>query len=380
MDNSAFVELRQPRDATRTTTGWLLTGCLSIDATASRIPLVHFPFVIGRDQRCDLVIPSRNVSKRHAEILHTTGVVVVRDLGSTNGSFVNGHRIHEPTPVGDNDLLQFADVELRLCRDIQSEAEGTIVADSPEQFWEISRISKVLNEGRITIAFQPIFIGPQRKLFGFEALARTDVPGLESPLALFATAVKLGVENELSEMCRQIAVRTIEEADVPGTLFLNTHPHEPLDDTMVTSMKALREQCGTRPLVLEIHEAAVGAVEDFCWFKASLHELGIALAFDDFGVGQSRLLELSKVRPDYIKFDRSLVKDLGSPTATQSGIVASLHNHATSLGISTVAEGLETREAITACDAIGFILYQGFAFGRPQPISQIVASGQASNS
>jgi EAL domain-containing protein (putative c-di-GMP-specific phosphodiesterase class I) len=352
-----------------TAPGWVLAGCLSSDAPFTHVPLTRFPFVVGRDPACDLQVMSRNVSKRHAEILHTTHMALVRDLGSTNGTFVNGNRIHAPTPVGEYDLIQFADIEMRLCRETHEVSEKTYEAESPEQFWEISRICKVLNEGQIGIAFQPIITGPGRRTYGYEALVRAEVPGLESPIALFASATKLGVEKRLSDLCRVVALRTIEDSGVPGTLFLNTHPNEPLDETMIESMRALRAESEWRPLVLEVHEKAVGEINAFCQFKKELHRLGILLAFDDFGVGQSRLLELAKVRPDFIKFDRELVKDLGSPSATQSGIVSSLHKHAVSLGIATLAEGLETPESIAACDAIGFDYYQGYAFGRPQKIA-----------
>jgi EAL domain-containing protein (putative c-di-GMP-specific phosphodiesterase class I) len=126
-------------------------------------------------------------------------------------------------------------------------------------------------------------------------------------------------------------------------------------------------------LVLEVHEEAVPEVKSFREFAAALRDLDVRLAFDDFGAGQSRLLELSQVLPDYLKFDRSLVKDLGSDAA-HAGLVSSLHKSATALGITTLAEGLETPESIAACQELGFTLFQGFAFGRPQPIDQCVAT------
>lgn len=349
-------------------TGWCLTGCLGANSPATTVTMTRIPFVVGRDPACDLPVPSRNVSKRHAEILHTMGSVLVRDLNSTNGTYVNGRRIDRPTPVGECDLLQFADIELQLNREALSVAERTFISDVADHRGNISRMQEIFTKQRLTIHFQPIVSGADAAPFGYEALVRTDVPGLESPLALFAVAESLGLEKRLSVLCREMAVRSIQQAGVPGVLFVNTHPNELLDDTMVASLKKLLDQYGHRDLVLEVHEEAVGDVDQFCRFKTQLNQIGIGLAFDDFGVGQSRLLEIAQVRPDYIKFDRSLVKDLGSPKAVHAKLVESLHQHAADLGIATLAEGLELPESIAACRQIGFGFHQGFAFGKPKPL------------
>lgn len=349
--------------------GWCLTGCLGHDVAATTVSLARFPFVIGREANCDATVASRNVSKRHAEFLSTIGAVLVRDLHSTNGTFVNGHRITQPTPIGDGDLIRVADVELQLCRQVLKVVDRTTVADVSEHMGNISRMQEVIGQQRMTIYYQPIVLGANAEPFGYEALVRTDVPGLESPLALFSTAESLGLEKRLSVLCRELAMKTIHRAGLPGVLFLNTHPHEALDDTMVESLASLLQEFGPRKVVLEIHEEAVGDIESLRHFKAQLNRIGVKLAFDDFGVGQSRLLELASVRPDYIKFDRSLVRDLGTPSAAHAPLVVNLHQHAMELGIATLAEGLESPESISACREIGFEYYQGFAFGRPKPLS-----------
>ena len=132
---------------------WLLEGCLPNHSGLSQIAMHQFPFSIGRDASCDLQVTSRSVSKRHAEILHTPAAVIVQDLGSTNGTFVNGVRISVPTPVGIDDLIQFADIEMRVIRQTQQRADCTCVADQPEQSWMISRLNEVLNQGRLHIHF-----------------------------------------------------------------------------------------------------------------------------------------------------------------------------------------------------------------------------------
>lgn len=353
------------------TPGWTLAGCVSEQAGVSHVPIAKMPFSVGRDPASDLRLESRLVSKRHAELIASTQAVLVRDLESTNGTFVNGRRIHEPTPVDDRDLVQFADCEFRLGR-LQPTAEAHTAVDySLEDFWLFSRMQEVIEGGRLQMVYQPIFADTNAPPVAYEALVRTDLPGWTSPVQLFQAAVKLGVENRLSERCRAEAVKTLQKGSVPGALFLNTHPNEPLGMSLVQSLRKLRRAAHGRRLVLEIHEQAVPSIATMREFRDALRDLDIGLAYDDFGIGHSRLLELAQVPPDYLKFDRALVKDLGNASASQMSLVRTLHHHAEDLGIITLAEGLDSLSAFEACREIGFTHFQGFLLGRPQPISEI---------
>lgn len=357
---------------TETHDSWHLTGCLPGQSAPAKIPITKFPYTIGRAGDNDLEVLSRSVSKHHAAILASDAVVILQDVGSTNGTYLNGKRLSSPAPIGEGDLVQFADVEFRVGRTAQLQPEHTFVADGLEQSWMISRMHDVLNADGLVMYFQPILAGANAEPFAYEALARSRVPGLESPLQLFNTAERLGLETDLSQKCRSEAVRVMNEAGLPGTLFVNTHPHEPLDGELLESLHNLRAEAGDRELVLEIHEQALPNHDQFAAFREELKGLKIQLAYDDFGVGQSRLKELTEAPPDYLKFDRSLVHDLGSARAVHANLVRTLHNHARELGIATVAEGLETDASFAACREIGFTHYQGFLFSRPKPIRELL--------
>ena len=93
----------------------------------------------------------------------------------------------------------------------------------------------------------------------------------------------------------------------------------------------------------------------------------IAFAYDDFGAGQARLLELADVPPDVIKFDMSLVQGIAEASDQRCRTVRSLVKIVRSLGVTPLAEGVETPEDATACREIGFELTQGYWFGRPAP-------------
>ena len=85
------------------------------------------------------------------------------------------------------------------------------------------------------------------------------------------------------------------------------------------SLRELRELEPRRPLVLEIHEAAVTCGDEMKQLRAALADLQIGLAYDDFGAGQARLVELVDVPPDYLKFDMKLVQNLESARSSGSG-------------------------------------------------------------
>ncbi len=99
-----------------------------------------------------------------------------------------------------------------------------------------------------------------------------------------------------------------------------------------------------------------------------LNDLDISLAYDNFGAGQARLLELVEIKPDYLKFDISLVRNLDQASSAHQQLVESLVRIAWDLEVAPLAEGVETAGQSEICEQIGFELGQGFYYGRPAPI------------
>jgi EAL domain-containing protein (putative c-di-GMP-specific phosphodiesterase class I) len=132
----------------------------------------------------------------------------------------------------------------------------------------------------------------------------------------------------------------------------------------------LREAEPTRPITLEIHEAASTDLDMMNRLSGVLKELDIMLAFDDFGVGRARLVELAEVRPDFLKFDMKLTKNIESATAKHQQVVALFARMVNDLGIQTLAEGVETESCHQVLVEMGFKLGQGYHYGRPKPISR----------
>jgi DNA-binding CsgD family transcriptional regulator len=92
---------------------WFLEGKLS-DGNTMLIKIDHFPFIIGRDKHCSLALSATTISRKHSEIYPQGDLLAVRDMGSTNGTFVNSNRIAEGTLLRDDDIIGFADQQFRV--------------------------------------------------------------------------------------------------------------------------------------------------------------------------------------------------------------------------------------------------------------------------
>src|SRR5689334_16247915 len=111
---------------------WHLVGRLTREDHLQSIPVSSTPFWIGRRPDMSLCLSTRTVSSVHA-VLHQEEELLVRDLGSTNGTFVNGHRVLEDTIVRAGDLLQFADVAFRVQPDSGGRDSATQDMDVEDQ-------------------------------------------------------------------------------------------------------------------------------------------------------------------------------------------------------------------------------------------------------
>jgi EAL domain-containing protein (putative c-di-GMP-specific phosphodiesterase class I) len=139
------------------------------------------------------------------------------------------------------------------------------------------------------------------------------------------------------------------------------------DQKLGQSLERLRENWPDQPLTLEIHESAVTKAARMTQLRSLLKRLDIKLAYDDFGVGQSRLNDLAEVAPNYVKFDMSLIRDIDSATPQRQQVLATLVQMVRNLGITSLAEGVETAAEDATCQQMGFDLGQGFLYGRPAP-------------
>ncbi len=380
-DEAAALRERvaQARAAASALGTWVLESRVGEGGPLQRTPVQPLPFRIGRAAGLQLVLPSNHVSKAHAEIYADGVALRVRDLGSRNGTFLNREPVKDG-PLHDGDVLHVGDYEFRVAREAEDEcpdAEGTILQTAPLSRHFLSGASKVrqlIDQGAVTMHFQPVVTLPAGRIAAYEALGRGRFPDLpESPVELFDLAGTLGadVQAELSRLFRRKAVELVKDRPDPPVLFVNTHPVELERPGLLESLEELRSYAPHVDLVLEIHESALAQTDFITWLRTRLMEINVGLAYDDFGAGQARLFELAEAPPHYLKFDRRFVTGLETAPITRQRLVASLVAAARELLVKTIAEGVENAEEAAACVRAGFSHAQGYHYARPMPVEKI---------
>jgi EAL domain-containing protein (putative c-di-GMP-specific phosphodiesterase class I) len=354
---------------------WMLSGQLADDQPVRRFRVDASRFIVGRKPEASLCISSPTVSREHAEMTAIDKGLLLRDLGSTNGTYVNGTRITQPCTVQHGDLLQFGQMVFRVVQQNTESGSMTIQDDSCDRALALIQFDQLMTQRAVSPHFQPIVTIGDGRTLGYEVLARSRFFGLKDPRSMFAAAKVLNMEGELSRILREEGIRSGQVLPQAQVLFVNTHPAE-IDDLelLVFSLRELRELEPRRPLVLEIHEAAVTRGGEMNQLRDALAEMQIGLAYDDFGAGQARLVELVEVRPDYLKFDMMLVQKIASASLERQRMLASLVKMVHELGITPLAEGIEEIADHEVCRQIGFTLAQGFYYGHPSLPKTLIPS------
>lgn len=347
---------------------WCLEG-LDRKGRLVRVPLHSFPFRVGRLPGLDLTLVADRVSKLHAQIDSVDNALRIRDVGSRNGTFVDQHRINGDFELHEGAIVHFGDQEFEIVcfrgDDVTLMMDATAPLDgSVPQSVLTSRkkIQQMLEHQEISPLYQPIVTLDGRSIYAHESMSRGAQEGLPTgPLDLFDLAVNLGQAIELSRMMNLVGV---ESFDGGGRLFLNVHPEELEGRELVQHLETLCSRAGDLQLVVEVPETAITDPRQLRELRARLHEFDIGLAFDDFGAGRSRLLELFDSPPQYLKFDRSMITALAEDPAKRR-LVEVLVSISRDKGVVTIAEGVETKTSATACAEAGFDFAQGFFFYRP---------------
>jgi EAL domain-containing protein (putative c-di-GMP-specific phosphodiesterase class I) len=312
------------------------------------------------------------VSKQHAELVYQDQALWVRDLGSTNGTFVNTRRVAEPVRLNHDDLLQLSDSVFRVQRQTaQQEIQAQTIQGAFVQIQGLCQFDRLMSERAVIPHFQPVVSLGTGGVVGYEILARSPLEGLENPGQMFAAAQRLDQESELSMMLRLEGVRS--GLALPGrpALFVNTHPKEVVTTDFLASLTEIRAIAPGQPLVIEIHEAAVTDPKTMKLLREKLSMFDIRLAYDDFGTGQARLDELTEFPPDYVKFDIKLIRNVHEATLQRRQMLGRLVEMVRALGAIPLAEGIELAEEAATCRLLGFMLGQGYYFGRPQPLTKL---------
>jgi EAL domain-containing protein (putative c-di-GMP-specific phosphodiesterase class I) len=213
------------------------------------------------------------------------------------------------------------------------------------------------------MAYQPIVSWSARRVFGYEALVRSKEPTLGHPGALFEAAERLGRIDDLGRLIRKKCIEPMVDVEANVSLFVNLHARELLDDTLYDRESPLSTIASR--VVLEITERAhLDTVPDVETRINRLRARGFRIAIDDIGAGYSGLNSFTMLRPDLVKLDMALVRDIDKDPVKRrlAGLLVQLCDD---LGIAVVGEGVETPTERDTLLELGCDLLQGYLFARP---------------
>lgn len=230
-----------------------------------------------------------------------------------------------------------------------------------------------IRENQFYVDYQPIVDLRTNKLEGLEALMRWRHPvrGLVPPAVFIDVAEKSGLIAELGEfvlnhVCRQIGKWEEKGAEpVPVSINVSARQFERQDIANLVAHAAATAGIDVRMIHVELTESAiVEGNERHLGVMRGLRALGVPVSIDDFGTGYSSLAYLKNLPIDCLKIDRAFVRDMIT-SVNGDAIVTAIINMAASLGLRTIAEGVETLEQLKRLRELGAHMGQGFYFSPP---------------
>ncbi|MCS0584694.1 EAL domain-containing protein [Massilia pinisoli] len=257
-------------------------------------------------------------------------------------------------------------------------ASETGAEPAHEQLSLIGDMRRALAAGEFTLAYQPKLALGTGRVVAVEALVRWQHPerGSIAPARFIPFAEQTGFIREITPWVLDTAVRQAAVWHAAGldiAVSANLSTLDLLDPHLGRRVRGLLERHGVpaRRLCLEITESAL--MDDPALAQAHLDELaglGIKLSIDDYGVGQASLAYLKSLPVDELKLDRSFITAI-TESPRNAAIVESTIMLSHALGLTVVAEGVETQAELHWLRAHGCDIAQGYVIGRPMTAAQL---------
>jgi diguanylate cyclase (GGDEF)-like protein len=235
-------------------------------------------------------------------------------------------------------------------------------------------LSRAIENGELSLHYQPQFEVHTGRVCGVEVLARWFRLNGDSiqPCVFIPLAEQTGLISALGAWVLRDACKTVAAWYVPGevppTLCVNVSMQQ-IDENMCAVIRMAVESSGlpAEQLELEITESSLMKhPQSVLKCLAQCKELGVRIAIDDFGTGYSSYSHLSRMPVDRLKLDQSLIHNL-TIQAKDAAIVRSVIGLGKDLGVSVIAEGVETEQQFQLLQDLGCLQVQGYLLARPRP-------------
>jgi diguanylate cyclase (GGDEF)-like protein len=251
--------------------------------------------------------------------------------------------------------------------------EPTFDSASTETLSLLTELRRAVDQGELRLFLQPKVRIADGQTIAAEALVRWEHPqrGMVSPAQFIPFAEQTGFIRQLTLWMFDAAAQSLTKPELAAlTVSVNLSTRDLLDGELHTRLTQILEKYGVRPssFCLEITESAI--MDDPQRAEAMLNRLseqGFKLSIDDFGTGYSSLAYLKRLPVDELKIDKSFVMGMATDS-DDTIIVRSTVELAHNLGLSVVAEGVETAAILEQLRALGCDEAQGYHLSRPIPV------------
>jgi EAL domain-containing protein (putative c-di-GMP-specific phosphodiesterase class I) len=357
-----------------------------------RAEITTLPFTIGRNGGCDLTIDSTRISREHMRIEGSAAGYTVRDLGSTNGTFLNGARIQE-SALRDGDLLAVAHISL-IFRAPSGAARLAVTQQFTEPHQGIEAEADPINGRAIVEAVRrleeiTLHRGLRHRLQAIVNVHNSEAMAYEVAPHASLRDTRLQFDSRLPpdlacrallrayDMYRRMAVEQMWSYFGDVLLFLSVSPHELGSPELLDSLERLLQRPGgTARLVLQVPEVGLSGQSALADFQEELASVGVQLAIDNFTGGTAQLAWYQESAPAYLRLAPPYVQGLGR-SPDQRLRAQEVVEAAAALNIQVIAGGVKSEEQWHACKSIGVPLVQGDYAAAPLPLEGYPTAGRA---
>ncbi|MHB8969570.1 MAG: EAL domain-containing protein [Pirellulaceae bacterium] len=342
----------------------------------------ELPFVIGREETANFCVESSRVSRKHVLIDRADEGYVLRDLESTNGTYVNGQRITQ-VPLTDGDVIVIADFELTFfssqaqlratATQVMTQPAGERFSDANDLIIQVRRLHERITHRSVSNSLQPIMQLETDEVYGYEAVrALGNLPGECRQAESLIDRIECRLTERISQQHRLYAAEQAALLPDSTRLFFGLKVSEVSADFLPESLDRLAEiVAGKHRLVAEIPETAVCDIPYFRQFIADLRQREIEVAYGGFCTGPSQIADWHAMPPDYLKLAPTVARGI-RPTSSGYCMMQSLLKATRDLGCAVIAVGVDNESDAQCLRDVGCPYAQGDYFGCPEPITAYI--------